>query len=105
MSSIRSFPCRGVESKLGKNNHILDNCAQGPEQPRNRLDQILGFLRVRDHASSIREIACQRQEEEEQSKTLAGLLAVVFDDLGNTRAEKCVSTVLHCVKKEPPVSC
>lgn len=82
----RGIALVGIDAELIENDKILHNSAKRAKKPRNGLDNVPRLLRVAENAKAIGEVSCQRQHEEEQGETFAGLLPVVLDDLRNACA-------------------
>lgn len=57
-----------VQVKLDKDDGIFENRAQRPNQPGDRVEQVLLVLRVCDEADAICKVASERQEEEEDGE-------------------------------------
>jgi hypothetical protein len=70
-----------IDFELIKDDAILDDGAQRAEKPRDGFDKIAGLQRVAEDTQTVCQVARERQQEEEQSQALAGLLAVVLDNL------------------------
>lgn len=62
-----------VQLELHENDRILYDRSEGPQQPWQCLHEVGSVLGVREEAGAVSQIACQRQEEEQQSKTWAKL--------------------------------
>lgn len=67
---------RVVDSELVKDDAVLHNRAQRAQQPGQRLDYIVGVLRVAEDAQAVCQVASERQEEEEKSESCAVMISL-----------------------------
>lgn len=77
---------RRVQTELDKDDAVLDHGTQRAQQPGQGADKVVRLLRVRDDASTVRKVARQGQQEEQQRQPLARLFLVVLDDLRDAGA-------------------
>lgn len=55
-----------IESELNENCRVLNHGAKRAQKPRQRVEQVLLVLGVRDKADAVGEVSGQREEEEQK---------------------------------------